>query len=61
VLGRALALGAVVRWQRQPPDGGTLLGLQFCDGQTAAQAQLGLALLNRELVLAKKGPRQRAA
>lgn len=61
VLGRALSLGAVVRWQRRQQDGRTLLGLQFCDGQTQGQAQLALALLNRELVLAKKGPREKAA
>jgi len=61
VLGRALSLGAVIRWQRWLPDGQILLGLQFCDGQTRSQAQLALALLNREVELAKRGSRRHAA
>jgi cellulose synthase (UDP-forming) len=61
VPGRSLTLESLVRWRRPSEGGRTLVGLEFVDGQTAAQAQLALALLNGQVLPAPRRARLQLA
>ncbi len=61
VLRSALPFGAWTRWRRVGSDGRVVLGLEFTPMQTAAQARLALAILNRALPQRAPRPLRQAA